>query len=115
MSHDQHPFTPQLLALDRFHVEHFTRLAQRMDAIREPDGSSLLDNTLFTFGGGPGDGATHQYSRLPIVVAGSGGGRHLHCPDGTPLANLWLTMARTLGVDIDHYADSTGVAKILIA
>jgi len=120
MSHDQHQCTPQLLALDRFHVEHFTRLVQRMAAVREPDGSSLLDNTLFTFGGGLGDGATHQYTRLPIVVAGSGGGRlvtgrHLHCPDGTPLANLWLTMARTLGVDIDRYADSTGVVDSLFA
>lgn len=31
---------------------------------------TLLDNTIFTLGAGLGDGATHQYNDLPVVVAG---------------------------------------------
>ena len=57
--------------------------------------------------------ATHQYNDLPIVVAGTGGGRfksgaHLHCPDRTPLANLWLTQAQAMGLKRTQFADSTG-------
>lgn len=118
MSHDQHAFTRELLALDRFHMEIFADLLARMDAVKEGDGS-LLDHTAVVYGAGLGDGATHQYTRLPIVVAGSAGGRlrtgrHLHSPDGTPLANLWLTLARVMGVDADRFADSTGAADALV-
>lgn len=84
-----------------------------MTSIGETDGKSLLYNTLFTYGSGLGDGSTHQYNDLPVIVAGSGGGSfrtglHLNMPEGTPLALLWLTQARGMGVDIARFADSTG-------
>ena len=107
-----------------------------MDAIEEANGTSLLDNTIFTYGSGLGDGATHQYSALPIIVAGSGGGRlktgtHLNLSEttgpvakvngkyvnpkqGLPLANLWLTQMQALGLKIDRYADSASVVKQLL-
>ncbi len=119
MSHNQKEFTRQLLEIDRFHMEQFVYLVEKMRGIGEADGTSLLDNTVFTYGSGLGDGATHQYSDLPIVVAGGGGGGlrrggHIHLADGTPLANLWLTQGRVLGMKMDRFADSTGeVAGIL--
>ena len=84
-----------------------------MDAIEEADGTSLLDNTLFTYGSGLGDGSTHQYNDLPIIVAGSGGGQlktgqHINMPEGTPLANLWLTQANAMGLEMERFADSSG-------
>jgi hypothetical protein len=87
-----------------------------MDAIVEADGRTLLDNTLFTFGSGLGDGATHQYDHLPIVVAGSGGGQvqtglHVQCRAATPLANLWLTQAKVLGRPLERFADSSGLVE----
>ena len=120
MSHQQAKYAEEMLKIDRFHMQQFAYLVERMDAIQEADGSTLLDNTIFTYGSGLGDGATHQYNDLPIVVAGSGGGalsigQHLRCPDGTPLANLWLTQARLLGVQLDRFADSTGVVAPLLA
>ena len=83
-----------------------------MEQIEEANGTSLLDNTLFTYGSGLGDGATHQYNNLPIIVAGSGGGKlktgeHLNLVDGTPLANLWLTQAQAMGLERKRFADST--------
>ena len=120
MSHSPIEYARELELVDQFHMRQFALLVEKMDTITEADGTSLLDNTLFTYGSGLGDGSTHQYDRLPIVTAGSGGGRiktghHLHCAEGTPLANLWLTQARTLGVDLPRFADSTGVVKELIA
>jgi hypothetical protein len=113
MSHNQTRQIDDLLQIDRFHMEQFAYLAQRMNQITEADGSTLLDNTLFTYGSGLGDGSTHQYNDLPIVVAGGGhrvkGGLHINMPEGTPLANLWLSQARALGLSWADFADSTGM------
>lgn len=119
MSHNQKQFSGKLLELDRFHMEQFAYLLEKMDGVVEADGSTLLDNTLITYGSGLGDGATHQYSDLPIIVAGSGGGKlrtgqHLNCADGTPLANLWLTQAQVMGLKRERFADSTGTVPQLL-
>jgi hypothetical protein len=114
MSHNQDKFIEQLQEVDRFHMEQYVYLINKMASIREKDGSTLLDNTIFTYGSGLGDGATHQYSDLPIIVAGRGGGAiqpqgHHHLSDGTPLANLWLTQAQAMGAKLERFADSSGM------
>ncbi len=106
----------ELEQVDRFHVEQFANLVAKMDAIQEGDGT-LLDSMIFTLGSGLSSGELHIYTDLPTVIAGSGGGtfttnRHVRSPQGTPIANLWLTMAQTMGVKIDRIADSTGTLKV---
>ena len=137
MSHKQGQFINDLLKLDHFHMEQFAYLVEKMDSISEANGTSLLDNTIFTYGSGLGDGATHQYSALPIIVAGSGGGKlvtgkHLNLSvtsapqqlpkkeyrkpgNGSPLANLWLTQAHAMGLKTERFADSTGTISQLLA
>ena len=112
MSHNQTKMIEQLLKVDRFHMEQYAYLLEKMEGVIEADGSTLLDNTLFTYGSGLGDGSTHQYNDLPIIMAGGGNrvktGQHINMPEGTPLANLWLTQARMMGVKMKRFADSTG-------
>ncbi|MFT5467648.1 MAG: hypothetical protein ACI8UO_002754 [Verrucomicrobiales bacterium] len=120
MTHNQGKFVDDLLKLDSFHVSAFARMAEKMDSIVESDGTTLLDNTIFTLGAGLGDGATHQYNDLPVIVAGGGGGRlklgkHIHCERGTPLANLWLTQLHALGANHDRFADSTETLTSILA
>ncbi|MGB0738867.1 MAG: DUF1552 domain-containing protein [Planctomycetaceae bacterium] len=120
MTHAPQNHLEDLLKLDRFHVFAFARLVQRMAQIEEANGSSLLDNTVFVLGAGMGDGTTHQYNDLPLVMAGGHAagiqqGRHLHLAAGTPLANLWLTVLQSLGIDRTRYADSTGTIGGLFA
>ena len=136
MSHNQGKFIEDLEKVDRFHMEQFAYLLEKMDAVEEADGTSLLDNTIFTYGSGLGDGATHQYSALPIIVAGSGGGRirtgrhvnlsettgpvarvngkYVNPKQGQPLANLWLTQMQALGLRQKRFADSSGVLDSLL-
>ena len=38
-------------------MEQFAYLVEKMDRIEEANGKSLLDNILFTYGSGLGDGA----------------------------------------------------------
>ena len=100
--------------IDIFHMQQYAYVIQRMKEIKESDGSSMLDNSLVLYGAGLGDGATHQYYDLPMIVAGKSQGqlkqgRFLKLKSGTLNSNLWLTVARFMGLEIDSFADSTGV------
>jgi len=103
----------QLELLDRFHVEQFVHLVQKLDAVAEGEGT-LLDNTMFLLGGGLSSGELHICSNLPTLIAGSGGGRlstgqHVRYSAGTPIANLWLSLAQAMGVNRKRIGDSTGI------
>ena len=119
MSHNQTKMIDDLLRVDRFHMEQFAYIANRLATITMPGGDSLLDETLLTYGSGLGDGSTHQYNDLPIIVAGGGQRmrlkRHINLPEGTPLANLWLTQAQLCGLPMNQFADSTGSISQLLA
>ena len=104
--------------IDIFHMQQYAYLLKRMKEIKESDGSSMLDNSLITYGAGIGDGSTHQYYDLPMIVAGKGQGqvkqgRFIKLKSGTLNSNLWLTIAQLMGLEIDSYADSTGVISDL--
>lgn len=107
-----------LQKIDVFHMQQYAYLIQRMKEMKEIDGSSMLDNSLVAFGAGLGDGATHQYYDLPMMVAGKAQGqikqgRFIKLPSGTLNSNLWLTFAQLMGLELDSYADSTGVISDL--
>ena len=121
MSHNQPKFIDDLAKVDRFYMEQFAYLVEKMAVMQEANGSTLLDNTIFTYGSGLGDGSSHQYNKLPIIMAGRGGGaihsvgQHLNVPTGTPLANLWLAQTNVLGLKRDRFADSTApLGQVLI-
>ncbi len=59
--------------IDRFNIEQYAYLIKRMKSLREGNGT-LLDNTMFMWGSGLGDGNNHTYKRLPTIIAGRGGG-----------------------------------------
>lgn len=118
LTHAQKGGQEQLRKIDLFHVEQFAYILSRMKTIQESDGSSLLDNSLVTYGAGLGDGATHQFFDLPFIVAGRGQGqvnqgRFLKCKSGTLNSNMWLSLAQLMGLEIERYADSTGVISEL--
>jgi len=102
----------KLAKIDRFHVEQYAYLLKRLGEIPEGNGS-LLDNCLITYGSGMGDGRIHDYNDLPVVTAGRLGGamktgQHHMLPNKVPLANLWLTILDSIGIEQETFADSTG-------
>ena len=55
---------------------------------------------------------------VPVVLVGGPergfkGNRHLVYPEGTPLANLSLSLLDKFGVRIDEFGDSTGQLPLL--
>ncbi|HIM31760.1 MAG TPA: DUF1552 domain-containing protein [Planctomycetes bacterium] len=108
----------ELQKIDIFHMKQYAYILSKMKTIKESDGSSLLDNSVVTYGAGLGDGATHQYFDLPMIVAGKSQGqikqgRFVQCKSGTLNSNMWLTLAQLMGLEIDEFADSTGVVSDL--
>lgn len=96
----------------RWHVAQFAYLLKRLREIREGD-STLLDNSMILFASALSDGNRHDPHRLPIVLAGRGGGRidsgqYLTYTEDTPLANLYVAMLDAFGTPVERFADSTG-------
>ena len=65
-----------------------------------------------------GNSNAHDPLDLPIVLAGGGGGtikggRHVRLPEGTPLANLHVTVLERMGVSAESLGDSTGDVPVL--
>ena len=56
-------------------AERVAQLLTKMDAIVEPDGNTLLDNSLVLWGNELGDGGSHGQLDMPMLLAGSACGR----------------------------------------
>ncbi|MEO8350433.1 MAG: DUF1552 domain-containing protein [Chthoniobacteraceae bacterium] len=105
----------QIRDINRFHIEQYAYLLNRMRSIPDGDGT-LLDNSMVLFGAGIGDGNRHNHDNLPLVLAGRGGGtltpgRHVSYPDETPMCNLLLSMLERAGAPTARLGDSTGVLR----
>ena len=103
--------------LNTFHVSQLGYLADKLQATSEGDGS-MLDNTLMLLGSGFSDGNLHTPTNVPtVLVAGRGlgisGNRTLHCPQGTRLSNLQLTMLEKLGLPVEKFGDSDGELNLI--
>jgi hypothetical protein len=101
-----------LRVINRFHIEQFAYLLERLRSFREADGT-LLDHCLIAYGSGCSDGDSHNHADLPVLLAGGGGGsvrpgRHIRYPAETPLTNLWLALLDRAGVPVESLGDSTG-------
>ena len=108
----------ELQKIDIFHMEQYAYVISRMKEIKEADGSTMLDNSLVTYGAALGDGATHQFFDLPFMIAGKGQGqikqgRFIQCKSGTLNSNMWLSLAKLMGVEMDSFSDSNGVISDL--
>ncbi len=67
-----------LIEMNKWHVGKFLYLMEKMDAIPESNGMSLLDNSLIMFGSGMGNGSSHAQPHgrgICRLTAGSLGGQ----------------------------------------
>ncbi len=116
--HQDRPINLQRLHLvNEYHFRQFAHLVKRLAATPEGDGT-LLDSTLFLYGTGISDSNTHFHEDLPIALIGGKatgvtGGRYVRYPEGTPLANLHMTVLEMLGTPVESFGDSTGKLKRL--
>ena len=99
--------------INRYHVAMLPYFLDRLKNTTEGD-RDLLEKTIIVFGSPMADGNIHNHRRCPLLLLGHGNGRlegnmHLKAPDGTPMANVMLTLMHKLGLeDVQTFGDSTG-------
>jgi hypothetical protein len=96
-----------------YHVGLVPYFLEKLKNTPDEDGN-LLDNSLVLYGSPMGDSNIHNHKRCPLFFVGRMGGQlrgglHLKAADGTPMANVFLSVLHKLGLDdIQEFGDSTG-------
>ena len=103
----------QFAQINRHHVSLVPYFLDKLKKTPDGDGT-LLDKTLIIYGSPMGNSNVHNHKRCPLFLAGRANGHlkgnlHLKAPDGTPMANVMLTILHDLGLDdVQTFGDSTG-------
>jgi hypothetical protein len=102
--------------LNRYHVSLVPYFLNKLKNTPDGDGN-LLDHSMVLYGSPLGDSNVHNHKRVPIFLAGHANGQlkgnlHVRAKDGTPMANVLLTMAHKLGVQVESFGDSNGEVAI---
>ncbi len=102
----------KVVQINEYHVKQFAAWISKLKEIKEGDGS-ILDNSMIVYGAGLSDGNRHTHEDLPTIIVGRGGnhfqtGRRIVYRKETPMNNLFLTMMDRMGVNVEHFGDSTG-------
>jgi len=89
--------------INKYHVSLMPYFLNKLKNIPDGDGT-LLDHTLVVYGSPMGNPNVHNHKRCPLFLAGKAGGRlkgglHLKAADGTPMANVFLSVLHKLGLD----------------
>ena len=99
--------------IDVYHAQLFAEFVAKMRDTIEVDGSTLLDNSILVYGAGLGNGDIHSQWNVPVALVGGGGGRyrggmHFVYDEGTPLANLHVTMLNKAGIETESFGGQLG-------
>ena len=95
----------------RWHHRQVAYLLGRLQSVVEPNGGSLLDNSMVVYGATLGDGNEHDAQHLPTLLAGGGGGtirtgRFLEHGEATDLASIHLGLLQRMGVEIEVFGSA---------
>ena len=97
-----------------FHVSQYAYLAQKLDGMKEGNGT-VLDNSCLMFMSNMFVGRKHDNSRLPLILAGGLGGtlqtgRALNYvgenEDKRKMCSLYLSLMDRFGMKLDQFGDS---------
>ena len=109
----------QFAQINRHHVSLVPYFLDKLKKINDGE-KNLLENTLLIYGSPMGNSNVHNHKRCPLFLAGHAGGHlkgnmHVKAPDGTPMANVMLTLLHDLGLDdLQSFGDSTGEFQLTI-
>lgn len=97
--------------INKHHVSMLPYLLDKLKNTMEGD-SNLLDKTLIMYGSPMSDPSIHAHRRAPLILLGGANGKldgnlHLKAPDGTPMADVFLSLLHKMGAeDMDSFGDS---------
>lgn len=97
-----------LAKIGAWEVGRFAELVARLADTPDGEDGSLLDHSLVLFSSEIEDGDRHTHRNLPVLLAGGAGGAHLpgkhrRYAGDRPIADLFLWMLQTFGVEADRF------------
>jgi len=104
----------QIQIIDKYYLDQLHGFIERLKQTKDRQGQALLDSTIVMFGSGMGNASSHSSRDLPVLLAGGGlrhGSHHAFKKDGkngTPLADLYVTLLQQLGIETSRFASSRG-------
>jgi hypothetical protein len=92
------------------HMAMFSEFVQTLDSIREGDGT-LLDRSVILAFTDHGEARLHSMKKIPVITAGSGGGRmktgmHI-AAEGDAATRVGLTIQQALGINAGSFGTET--------
>lgn len=98
--------------IDKHHMTYFGKFLDKLAHTHDTDGNSILHNSMIVYTSGIADGNAHSHTNLPVILAGSGGGKlqtgRFHRVDSMPMSNMYLEMLEHMGISgVDRFGDST--------
>lgn len=103
--------------INRYHVSLVPYFLERLKNTPDGDGT-LLDHVAVLYGSPMGDSNVHNHKKCPLFLVGHANGQlkgnlHLRAADGTPMANVLMTLMHRLGhTDLTTFGDATGEVAI---
>ena len=107
----------ELKIIEEAEFDAFNGFLTMLEDAKEGD-STLLNQTAVLYGSNLGNASAHNWTNLPILVAGGGfeHGSYLAHDDknNTALCNLYVQIAQQMGVEIDRFgsSDATGITGL---
>ena len=106
--------------LHRFLAQQLAYFIERLRDTSDSFGEgSLLDNSLVLYG--CGTSMTHKAVNYPLILAGGRSmglqhGQHIRFNEAKDrLSDLYLTLLRQMGIEVDQFADSTQTLNQVLA
>ena len=98
--------------INTYRTTQLRYLLEKMKTTMDGD-KSLLDKSVVLWGSSMGDPNLHNHRRCPLILFGHANGAlegdtHLRAPQGTPMANVMLSLMQSIGHDdMTRFGDST--------
>lgn len=93
-----------LRKIEKWEMTQFAYLLEQLDSKTDVDGNTVLHNSLVFLSSEMSDAQKHSYADLPLITAGSGGGKirtgeHIQLSGAPDIGQFYLTMIQAMGMD----------------
>jgi hypothetical protein len=102
-----------LIAIETAHIHCFAGFLKQLKAKKNPQGKTLLDDTVILLGTGMGDASRHSNANVPTIVAGGGFAHGSHiattrdAQNAPLLGDLYITLMQRMGMEADAFSNAS--------
>lgn len=113
---DNSAYPGKYQAINAWYASQFAYFVGRMKATKDAMDRPLLDSSIIVYGSDIHDGNQHGHDNLPILMAGKANGQmtpgRVIDAGNRPLANLWVSVAKMMGTDVNTHGNSNGTIAL---